>query len=114
MRDVASALDFLHTKGEPSLCFGWAGWANPPLGTKVEDTVLAGNLSKRWYGWQAPHGSNLSRTGEEVYDSKASLWKVGGDGVARQRYRQKTALTVPKARVGSALWFYAGDGSLLF
>lgn len=27
VRDVATALDFLHTKGDGNLCLGWAGWA---------------------------------------------------------------------------------------
>lgn len=84
VRDVATALDFLHTKGEPSLCFGWASWASllPPEYQGRGHSPDREPIQE--VAQLAPHSLYLSpRKGEEAYDSKASLWKVGDGRVAR-------------------------------
>jgi hypothetical protein len=65
VRDVAVALDFLHTKGDPSFFLGWAGWADQALDSKGDGTGLPGDLSRRWSSWQAAQDLNMpTREGE--------------------------------------------------
>lgn len=64
---------------------GRLGWQ--PLGSKVEVTVLAGNLSRG-----STAGSSRFKLVHLVRGSDMTLgllWKMGDSNVARQRYRKR-------------------------